>query len=202
MFHQLYEKINPALTKGTMKGYAYIWNGQVNAAKFETHNADYAEFWEWADQNIADEDRVGLFVTFTGNKIMISEKGDPLVKVGVVSACPSVLGDSDQKEWLKKYKKDIYGRDIWEDVEQEDGTVVKDRVLNPEYDETQKYVKRADRPEWDAVGTHGKLVVRDDGTCQPDGFCVPTDGGIATAADEGFYVMERLDESHIRIYMR
>ena len=197
-----YAASGSVLSTGVEKGYAYIWNGQVNAAKFETRGGDYAEYWEYQDSNPDSEDRTGLFVTFTGNKIRIAQKGDNLAKVGVVSACPSVVGDSDQKEWLHKYQKDVYGRDIWEDVEQEDGTVVKDRVLNPAYDETQKYIKRANRPEWDAVGTHGKLVVRDDGTCQPDGFCVPTDGGIATAAEDGFYVMERLDESHIRIYMR
>lgn len=184
------------------RGMVRIMESEVQAGNFASLGGDYAEYWEWADGNSDEEDRVGCFVTFVGKNIRIAKKGDNLVKVGVVSATPSIVGDSDQKEWPHKYQKDIYGRDIWEDVEQEDGTVVKDRILNPVYDETKQYIKRADRPEWDAVGTHGKLVVRDDGTCQPDGFCVPTDGGIATAADDGFYVMERLDESHIRIYMK
>ncbi len=184
------------------RGVVRIMDSEVQAGNFSSNGGDYAEYWEYYDSNSDSEDRTGLFVTFVGNKIRIAQKGDNLAKIGVVSAAPSIVGDSDQKEWLHKYQKDVYGRDIWEDVEQEDGTIVKDRVLNPKYDETQKYIRRADRPEWDAVGTHGKLVVRDDGTCQPDGFCVPTDGGIATAADNGFYVMERLDEEHIKIYMR
>ena len=53
-----------------------------------------------------------------------------------------------------------------------------------------------------AVGTHGKLVVKDDGTCQVDGYCRPTDGGIATASDNGFYVMERINDTHIRVYLK
>ena len=73
---------------------------------------------------------------------------------------------------------------------------------NPAWDETKEYIRRSERPEWDAVGTHGKLVVIDDGTCEEDSFCIPTDGGIATAAEDGFYVSERLDKNHIRIYMK
>ena len=52
------------------------------------------------------------------------------------------------------------------------------------------------------VGTHGKLVLKDDGTCQVDGYCRPTDGGIATASNNGFYVMERINDTHIRVYLR
>lgn len=187
---------------GYFLGSAYIYEGEVHAKKYNTFGGDYAENWEYEDGNTGNEDRTGLFVTFKGNKIIISQKGDNLAKVGVVSATPSIVGDTDGKEWAHKYLKDVYGREIWQNVENEDGTVSKERVLNPEYDETLKYIKRKDRPEWDAVGTHGKLVVRDDGTCYEDGFCVPTDGGIATASENGFYVMERLDESHVRIYMK
>jgi len=191
--------------KGTVKqGSVIMEGGTMLADKYNSKGGDYAEYWEYADSNPDGEDRAGLFVTFTGNKIRVAQKGDNPAKVGVVSATPSFVGDSDQKEWVHKYQKDIYGREIWQDVTLKDGTVVKDRVLNPDYDGTQKYVRRADRPEWDAVGTHGKLVVRDDGTCIEDSFCIPADGGIATKSNDGsgFYVMERLDENHIRIYMR
>lgn len=184
-------------------GRVAIGYGNVYAERgFTSANGDYAEYWEYEDGNIDNEDRTGLFVTFIGNKIRIAQKGDNLVKVGVVSAAPSVIGDADNREWRGKYQKDIFGRFLLEDVENEDGSVSKVKVLSPDYDETQKYIKRSERPEWDAVGTHGKLVVCDDGTCQPDGFCVPTDGGIATAADDGFYVMERIDENHVRVYIR
>lgn len=169
---------------------------------YQTQAGDYAEYWEWIDGNVNTEDRVGLFVTFSGNKIRLSQAGDNLAKIGIVSATPSVLGDSDNKEWRKKYLTDIYGRCLYEESIDEKGRLCRNRILNPEYEESQEYRERKDRPEWDAIATHGKLVVRDDGTCQPDSFCVPTDGGIATAADNGFYVMERLDKNHIRVYVR
>lgn len=176
--------------------------GIVIANQFNNIGGDYAEYWEWEDGNTNNEDRVGHFVTFHKSKIRLSSSGDNLSKVGVVSATPSIVGDSDNKEWKRKYEADIFGRTIYEDVEDENGNMVHRMKLNPEYDETQKYIKRKDRPEWDPIGTHGKLVVIDDGTCVEDGFCKPTDGGIATASDDGFYVMERLDENHIRIYIK
>ena len=180
---------------GKILGTVTLSDGNISCNTVNGKSADYAENWEWEDGNPNGEDRVGLFVTFQGPMIRISKKGDPLVKVGVISGSPCIIGDADDgREWKHKYLKDIYGR-LMKD---EEGGL----IINPAYDPKQTYISRSIRPEWDPIGTHGKLVVRDDGTCQPDGFCVPTDGGIATAAEEGFYVMERLDECHIRIYMR
>ena len=74
--------------------------------------------------------------------------------------------------------------------------------LNPDYDNTQlPYIPRSARPEWDAVGMIGKLVVVDDGTCQVNGWAAVGEGGVATASDErtAYRVMERLDEGHVRI---
>lgn len=73
--------------------------------------------------------------------------------------------------------------------------------LNPAYDPSQPYVPRSERPEWDAVGMLGKLVAVDDGTCQENGWATVGEGGAATASEERtrFRVMERLDESHVRI---
>lgn len=73
--------------------------------------------------------------------------------------------------------------------------------LNPDYDPSQPYVPRSERPEWDAVGMLGKLVAVDDGTCQENGWATVGEGGAATASEERtrFRVMERLDESHVRI---
>lgn len=190
-------------TQGRMLGVPVsISAGIVSAKTFNNVGGDYAEYWEWEDGNIQLEDRVGHFVTFHKNKIRLSIDGDNTCKVGVVSANPSIIGDSDNKDWRKKYQTDIFGRVLYEDVEDENGNMIHRMKLNPEYDETQPYIKRKDRPEWDPIGTHGKLVVIDDGTCVEDSFCRPTDGGIATAADDGFYVMERLDDNHIRIYMK
>lgn len=99
------------------------------------------------------------------------------------------------------------GRFIEEVVEEAHKEIVrrahKARVLklNPEYDETQKYLPRSDRAEWDTVGMMGKLVALDDGTCQVNGWCAPGENGAATASAERtkYRVMARLDDSHIRV---
>jgi hypothetical protein len=35
-----------------------------------------------------------------------------------------------------------------------------------------------------------------------EGYCTAADGGIATKADKGYRVIERLDDTHIRIRIR
>lgn len=75
-------------------------------------------------------------------------------------------------------------------------------VLNPDYNADEEYIPRLKRKEYSAVGTHGKLVVRDDGTCEVGGFCRSGNGGIATKSDSGFYVMERIDDETVRIYIK
>lgn len=175
--------------------------------------ADYAEMWEWQDGNPNGEDRVGYFVAFDGDKIRFANENDDLRKVGIISGNPAVIGDNFADDWQGMYLQDIYGRNITEhksyDAEyDEDGNLIHEAyeadeyVLNSDYNPNEEYIPRRQRKEWDAVGTHGKLVVRDDGTCQVDGFCKPANGGIATASDTGFYVMERVNENHIRVYIR
>ena len=111
------------------------------------------------------------------------------------------------------YKKDVFGENVVEIVEipehtdEETGKTVPARtekrfVLNPDYDPEQKYVSREERPEWAAVGVVGKLVVVDDGTCEPNGYCAPSQNGIATAAETGYRVLSRIDSTHIKILVR
>jgi hypothetical protein len=65
------------------------------------------------------------------------------------------------------------------------------RVVNPDYDGTQSYVPRSQRPEWVAVGLLGKLLARDDGTCRPGGYCRPNAEGVATDSQTGYRVLKR-----------
>lgn len=75
-------------------------------------------------------------------------------------------------------------------------------VLNPDYNADEEYIPRLKRKEYSAVGTHGKLAVRDDGSCEVGGFCRSGNRGIATKSDSGFYVMERIDDETVRIYIK
>ena len=73
---------------------------------------------------------------------------------------------------------------------------------NPDYDKTRAYTQRADRPEWAAVGMLGVLSVRDDGTCQVNGYCTIAENGIATAAENGYRVIKRISDNVVKIIFR
>jgi len=124
--------------------------------------ADYAEYFEWSDDNPDAEDRRGISVVLDGNKIREAIVGeDP---IGVISGNPSVVGDAAWNKWSGKYLRDDFGTYIQEDyeVEDEDGnTVVQQRrKLNPAYDSEADYIPREQRHEWDCVGLMGKLRIR------------------------------------------
>lgn len=77
--------------------------------------ADYAEYFEWADANAENEDRIGFSVVLDGGKIRVAGKGeDP---IGVVSATAFVVGDADGGFWRGKYLRDDFGRYLMEEVE-------------------------------------------------------------------------------------
>ena len=182
---------------------------------YNTSGADYAEYFEWKDKNTDNQDRVGLFVTLDGEHIRLANSDDDYI-LGVVSATPSIVGDSYFGDnWHGMYETDIFGRPIIETVhveeyiDEETGETVpahdEDRwVLNPEWNHEQEYKAREDRSEWSAIGMLGKLIVIDDGTCEVNGYCKVADNGIATKSDDksGYRVMARLDDTHIKILFR
>ena len=162
--------------------------------------ADYAEFFEWLDENHDEEDRIGYFVTLDGDKIRIATNEDDYI-LGVVSGEPFVLGNGDCDTWNGMFLRDEFRRTIYEpapkmvevldgegnptgefeEVEGEfEGTRPK---LNPEYDNTQPYISRFDRKEWAPIGMLGVLAVRHDGTAKVNGYVTVNADGIATACD-------------------
>ena len=112
--------------------------------------ADYAEYFEWSDNNPDAEDRRGISVVLDGDKMREAVSGeDP---IGVISGNPSVVGDSAWNKWSGKYLRDEFNSYLLD----ENG----DRQLNPAFDPHVEYVSREQRPEWDCVGLMGKLRVR------------------------------------------
>lgn len=161
-------------------------NGDVLCdGAFTGGGADYAEFFEWEDGNPQSQDRRGKSVVLAGDKIKIAQAGD--TPIGVISGNPSAVGDAAWNKWSNKFLRDDFGSYVfenyevweWEDAETgkrhsyafdqvPDGVIVPQdksvviqsrRTLNPEYDPSQTYVPRANRPEWDPVGLLGKLRV-------------------------------------------
>lgn len=183
---------------------------------FNSSGADYAEFFEWEDGNTENEDRRGYFVTLSGDKIKLAKPGDYIL--GVVSANPTVIGNSDEG-WTGRYITDQFGSYIEEAYEydevsvDENGKETTTRKTgitwkeNPDYDPEMTYIQRADRAEWDAVGMMGVLPVRDDGSCEVNGYCTVAEGGIATvcsrsASADVYRVIGRSGDNVVRIVIK
>ena len=180
--------------------------------EYVTSGADYAEFFEWLDGNIDNEDRRGYFVTLKNDKIRIANPEDYII--GIISGQPSVIGNGDE-DWRGRYILDEFGSYIYEDIEitedfynketcelEKVTKKIKAPKQNPEYDSSKPYVQRKDRPEWDCVGMMGVLSVRDDGTCKVNGYCKVTDGGIATVSDSGYRVIKRVTQNVVKVVFK
>lgn len=167
------------------------YSGVVKAASTITASttADYAEMFEWYDENPNDEDRVGYFITFEdGNKIRIVNNENDYI-LGISSGDPFVLGNGDCDYWTKLELRDDFNRVIYEPAQKmiideetgefipvydEEGNPVYEGTrpkYNPDYDPTRPYISRLDRKEWQAVGMLGVLRVRQDGTLVKNGYC-------------------------------
>lgn len=178
------------------------YNGIVNTiGSFHSSGADYSEYYEWEDGNKNLEDRRGLFVTIENNKIKPATIEADYI-LGVISAKPSIVGNSANEEWCKKYVKDAFG----EKVVDENGCTIISELFN----DALEYIPRSKRPEYSPVGTHGQLIVIDDGTCKVNGYCGVGQNGIGTKCEDmekvyrglAFRVTERIDETHVRIIIK
>ena len=203
------------------------YNGNVYCGgEYSSTGADYAEMFEWSDGNPDNEDRRGLFAYIENGKMRLANSADTdRRRIGIISARPAVVGDDFDDRWCGKYMTDVFGAVMTHIVhhDAEEYTVMakdpetgervpkteiieaydaEEPILNPDYDPEQEYIPRAQRKEYDCWAFMGKLVVCDDGTCEANGYCYPSENGIATAAEDGFYVLERIDETHVKVLIK
>ena len=188
-------------------------DGQTYGLKaFQTSGADFAEYFEWIDGNPTNEDRRGRIVTLDGDKIRFANANDTYL-LGVVSTTGAFIGNSSSENWQGKYLKDIFGEwmteqvEVPESVDEETGETTPAHTethyaINPDYNPEEEYISREFRKEWSPVGFHGQLVVVDDGTCEVNSYCKPSENGIATASEDGYRVMSRLDDTHIKVLVK
>ncbi|MBR5088458.1 MAG: hypothetical protein IK093_03435 [Ruminiclostridium sp.] len=167
--------------------------GAVAAAMgYGSMGADYAEYFEWEDGNPDGADRRGMLVALSGDMI-VPANGNGFI--GVVSASPSVTGNSAEIYWSGRYKKDVFGAVMTD----ENGKP----VTSPDYDPDREYIPRSERPEWAAVGLTGRLTATDDGSCTVGGYVTAKDG---IARKSGTYtrarVLRRIDDTHIEVLVR
>ncbi len=95
----------------------------IGKAAYQSSGADYAEYFEWLDGNVDDEDRRGYFVTLDGDKIKKAKEGDYIL--GIVSAYPAVIGNNDM-EWSGKFLLDEFG----DPIKKVQKTIIKEHELN------------------------------------------------------------------------
>tara|TARA_R100001460_G_scaffold19168_4_gene40173 strand:+ start:859 stop:2535 length:1677 start_codon:yes stop_codon:yes gene_type:complete len=103
-------------TSGNLGDDEFRLRGDGNAfadGTWTAGGADYAEYFEWADGNTDNEDRVGFSVVLDNNKIRKATSSDDAENIiGVISENPSVVGDGDMDAWKHKYLRDDFGRYI------------------------------------------------------------------------------------------
>lgn len=204
---------------GRSNAFRVQFTGDVHSASgMYTAGADYAEMFEWQDGNPENENRIGYFVTVDGKYIRKATASDQYI-LGVVSARPSIIGDSQSCGWQGMYLQDRWGQLIYEWVDEpreipefnpQTGKIqtrletvrVQRPIVNPEYDGGRTYQPRTERSEWAAIGMLGKMRVRDDGSCRPNGFCQPNVAGIATSSGQGYRVLARIDEETVLICIK
>ena len=228
---------NGASSSNLSNAFRVTYGGQVyGLSAFNTTGADYAEYFEWLDANPNNEDRVGFFVVMEGEKIRQASAGDYILGIVSGNPCIIGNADEDwlgrwEHDEFNRFKtvevetpvtemrtKEVpvldedgepTGEIRIEIEEVATGEVIKgwDYKANPDYDSSQQYIERKDRQEWSAVGMLGVLSVRDDGSCQVNGFCRCADGGIATAAEkyvpgQTYRVIARVTENVVKVVFR
>ena len=81
-----------------------MWDGTATLSP-----ADYAEYFEWNDGNLLNEDRVGYFASLVVEKVEIGNQNI----VGIVSSNPALIGNSAELKWNKVYLTDEWGIKIY-----------------------------------------------------------------------------------------
>jgi hypothetical protein len=142
-------------------------------------NNDFGEYFEWADGNINNEDRIGYMVQLSGEKIELAKSFKKCI--GAISATCSFIGGSCSLEWHGRFLKDEWGRHLYDENN--------NLIVNPKYDDSKEYKPRSQRKEWDIVGLLGQVLVRQDGTLKVGGFA-GCENGVATNADNGYHVLK------------
>lgn len=147
-------------------------------------NSDFGEYFEWADGNLDNEDRIGYMVQLNGEKIEYAKSFEKCI--GIISGTCSFVGGSCSLEWHGRFLKDEWGRHLYDEEN--------NLIINPEYDENLEYVPREQRKEWSPVGLLGQVLTRQDGTLEVGGFAGCKDG-IATKSDNGYIVLKIFNEN-------
>ncbi len=174
----------------------------------------------------SDEDWLGKYEHDEFGRIIKEEIIAPVMATRMIEVEPLAPNNNDEEmpnhdvQILPQNREEENGNAIdyapnmiAEEYETGEFTHTWQNKLNPNYNSTQEYVERKDRPEWSAIGMVGVLAVRDDGTCKVNGYCKVADGGIATSTTgemtiedgkivKGYRVIKRVSDNVIKVVLK
>jgi hypothetical protein len=148
--YNFYSTRNPDDVIFTVKGDGTVTGDQ----SYSTPGADYAEYFEVANQYVSSSFPDGMSVSFSGSYI-VPAVSSSLEPIGVIRPedAASVVGGTNEFQWQGKWLKTEYGRHILDENN--------DRVLNPEWSSSlsASYASRASRQEWQVVSLLGQVPI-------------------------------------------
>lgn len=155
----------------------------------------------------------GYFVTLEGECIRVANDTDQFI-LGVTSAQAGFVANSGELSSGSSFLTNAWNETLYEDVlipekiDKEGNIIEPVQVVKQPLLKTQSAVSNQAAAAY-STGSAGNLVtllgqvlVLDDGTCVPNGYCKPNKEGIATASALGYKVMKRVSDNQILIFFR
>ena len=149
----------------------------------------------------------GYFVTLENDCIKTASDQDMFV-LGVTTVNPGFVANSG--ELTNNYLTNTWNQPLYEEVVIPEKTDKEGNVIEPVQAIKQPILgsqAQAVSSGYNGVMVTllGQVLVMDDGTCEPNGCCVPNMDGVATASPYcwgGYKVMKRISDNQILIFFR
>lgn len=141
-------------------------SGDLKLAGQLTSSNSFADYAELFESQSGQAIPTGMIVTLDGRHIRRANKND--VPLGVISETAGVILGDQTFHYKGRYLRNKFGGLIYEDKYNEwfdekgnkQSEVRRMPIENPEYDPSEDYQARMDRPEWNVVGLIGQVHIR------------------------------------------
>ncbi|QHI71664.1 peptidase G2 autoproteolytic cleavage domain-containing protein [Aminipila terrae] len=154
----------------------------------------------------------GYFVTLEGEFIRKAKDSDKFV-LGVTSVNPAFVASSSELNLGSNFLTNAWNQTLYEDNLVPEKTDTEGNVTEPAHVIKQPMQKlqssviaQAAASCQDSISSLvtllGQVLVLDDGTCEPNGYCWPNKDGIATTSSFGYRVMKRISDNQVLIFFR
>lgn len=175
--------------------------GPVYGGTYNNSGADYAELFEAYDKTLSKDKYKCRFITIDNDKVKIANNTDDYIlgvyssEPVILGNSPIDYAHRYKRDenndiiyenikQLKTEFRDIEHKknnnielekneiELDKNTKEEDKyEIVKQAVINENYDPNKEYIDRVNRDDWIPVGLLGKLLVLDYGTCEVNKYC-------------------------------